>query len=49
MKEKNKWIVRCFLKDGTEVNPADIVIPKNHPVYRTIQMIQNERIRKEIA
>ncbi|HEM3632581.1 TPA: hypothetical protein U1C38_000377 [Streptococcus suis] len=49
MKEKNKWIVRCFLKDGTEVNPADIVIPKVHPVYRTIQMIEKERIRKEIA
>lgn len=49
MQEKNKLVVRCFLKDGTEVDPTEVVIPKDHPVYRTIQMILDERIRKEMA
>ncbi|HEM3666956.1 TPA: hypothetical protein U1C81_000694 [Streptococcus suis] len=45
MQEKNKWVVRCFLKDGTEVDPAEVTIPKGHPVYHTLRMIEQNRLR----
>ncbi|MGT2951635.1 BOW99_gp33 family protein [Streptococcus cuniculi] len=47
-KEKTQQVltVRCFLPDGTEVNPADIVIPKEHSVYQTLIMLSKNKTEK---
>lgn len=45
-REKKKWEprVNCYLKDMTPVSPADISVPEDHPVYRLLTKINQERL-----
>lgn len=44
--EKTQWKprVNCFLKDMTPVEPKSIHVPDNHPVYRLLAKINQERL-----
>ncbi|MCQ9211632.1 MULTISPECIES: BOW99_gp33 family protein [unclassified Streptococcus] len=45
-KTQQKPIIRCYLADGTEVDPSDIVIPEGHPVYKTLMLLEKEKLEK---
>lgn len=45
-KTQQEFTVRCFLSDGTEVDPAEVVIPKGHSVYQTLIMQSKNRADK---
>ncbi|WP_391592267.1 BOW99_gp33 family protein [Streptococcus pyogenes] len=45
-RQKEQWQprVNCFLKDMTPVSPSNISVPDNHPVYRLLTKINQERL-----